>query len=52
MRKVIFGGANSLDNYFARNDGGVGWLIWSNEAMELMKDFWPRFDTIVMGRKT
>ena len=52
MRKVIFGGANSLDNYFARKNGGMDWLLWSDEAMELMKDFWPRFDTIVMGRKT
>ncbi|MEO6051122.1 MAG: dihydrofolate reductase family protein [Pyrinomonadaceae bacterium] len=52
MRKVIFGGANSLDNYFARTDGSVDWLLWSDEAMELMKDFWPRFDTIIMGRKT
>jgi len=52
MRKVIFGGANSLDNYIARPDGAVDWLLWSDEAMEIMKDFWPRFDTIVMGRKT
>lgn len=52
MRKVIFGGANSLDNYFAREDGSVDWLMWSDEVSELMKDFWPRFDTIVMGRKT
>lgn len=52
MRKVIFGGANSLDNYFARKDGSVDWLLWSDEAMELMKDMWSRFDTIVMGRRT
>ena len=52
MRKVIFGGANSLDNYFAREDGSVDWLIHSAEAMELMKDMWPRFDCMVMGRKT
>jgi len=52
MRKVIFGGANSLDNYFARKDGSVDWLMWSDEAAELMKNFWPRFDTIIMGRKT
>jgi len=52
MRKVIFGGANSLDNYFAREDNSVDWLMWSDEAAELMKDFWPRFDTMVMGRKT
>jgi hypothetical protein len=32
MRKVIFGGANSLDNYFARKDHSTDWLRWSNEA--------------------
>ena len=52
MRKVTFGGANSLDNYFARKDGGMDWLMWSEEAMELTKDLWPKIDTIVMGRKT
>lgn len=52
MRKVTFGGANSLDNYFARKDGSMDWLMWSDEAMELTKDLWPKIDTIVMGRKT
>lgn len=52
MRKVIFGGANSLDNFIARDDGAVDWLMWSDEAAELMKDMWTRFDTMVMGRKT
>lgn len=52
MRKVTFGGANSLDNYFARPDGGMDWLMWSEEAMELMNDYWPKVDTIIMGRKT
>ena len=52
MRKVTFGGANSLDNYFAREDGAVDWLIWSDEVTELMNEFWPRIDCIVMGRKT
>lgn len=52
MRKVIFGGANSLDNFFAREDGAVDWLIWSDEAAEIMNDLWPRFDCMVMGRKT
>ena len=50
MRKVIFGGANSLDNYFARKDGGMDWLMWSEEVTELMSDFWPKIDCIVMGR--
>ena len=52
MRKVTFGGANSLDNFIARPDGAVDWLLWSDEAMEIMKDYWSRFDTIIMGRKT
>ncbi len=52
MRKVIFGGATSLDQMLAREDGSVDWLIMDAEAMELMKDMWDRFDVIVMGRKT
>ena len=52
MRKVTFGGANSLDNFIARKDGAVDWLMWSNEAAAVMKDFWQKIDTILMGRKT
>ena len=52
MRKVIFGGANSLDNYIARKDGAVDWLIWSKEVPQIMKEMWKTIDTIVMGRKT
>jgi dihydrofolate reductase len=52
MRKVIFGGANSLDNFIAREDGSYDWILFGKEAMELMKDMWPRFDAMVMGRKT
>lgn len=52
MRKIIFGGANSLDNYFARKDHSVDWLMWSDEAAEIMKEMWPRFDTMLMGRRT
>ena len=52
MRKVTFGGASSLDNYFAREDGSVDWLMWSDEAAEIMKNYWSGIDTMVMGRKT
>lgn len=52
MRKVIFGGANSLDNYIARSDGSYDWLMWSDEVADMMKDMWSRFDCMVMGRKT
>jgi dihydrofolate reductase len=52
MRKVTFGGANSLDNYLARPDHSVDWLLWGDEAAAVMKDFWKTIDTVVMGRKT
>lgn len=52
MRKVTFGGANSLDNYFARKDHSVDWLMWSDEAASIMKDYWQHIDTMLMGRKT
>ena len=52
MRKVVFGGANSLDNYFARKDDAVDWLLWSDEVGKIMADYFKTFDTIVMGRRT
>ncbi len=52
MRKVTFGGANSLDNYLARPDHSVDWLLWGDEVAAVMKDFWKTIDTVVMGRKT
>jgi dihydrofolate reductase len=52
MRKVVFGGACSLDGYFARADGAVDWLRWSDYVQKIMAEMWPRFDVMVMGRKT
>jgi dihydrofolate reductase len=52
MRKVIFGGAISLDNYIARADNAVDWLLWSDDVQAIMAEMWPRFDCMVMGRKT
>src|SRR6516225_1506451 len=52
MRKVTFGGANSLDNFFARPDHSVDWLLWSDEAAAVMTDYWKHIDTVLMGRKT
>lgn len=52
MRKVTFGGANSLDNFIARRDDAVDWLMWSDEAAEVTKNFWQNIDTVLMGRKT
>jgi dihydrofolate reductase len=52
MRKVTFGCANSLDNYIARHDGSVDWLLHGDEVNQVMKEYWPKIDTVVMGRKT
>jgi dihydrofolate reductase len=52
MRKVTFGGANSLDNYLARPDHAVDWLLWGKEAAAVMTNYWKTIDTVVMGRKT
>jgi dihydrofolate reductase len=52
MRTVTFGGANSLDNFLARPDGAVDWLLWGKEAAAVMSDYWKTIDTVVMGRKT
>jgi dihydrofolate reductase len=52
VRKITFGGANSLDNYLARRDHAVDWLLWGDEAAEVMADYWKTIDTVLMGRKT
>jgi dihydrofolate reductase len=52
MRKVTFGGANSLDNFIARPDHAVDWLLWGEEAAAIMTDYWKTIDTVLMGRKT
>ena len=52
MRKVIFGGANSVDNFIARKDDTVDWLLWSKDVTEIMKTVWDTIDTVVMGRRT
>ena len=51
-RKVTFGVANSLDNFIARKDNGVDWLLWSDEVAAVTAAFWKTIDTVVMGRKT
>jgi dihydrofolate reductase len=52
MRKVTFGGANSLDDYFARKDDAVDWLLWGDEVRSITATFWKTVDTVVMGRRT
>lgn len=52
MRKVIFGGANTLDNYIAGKDDSIDWIRHNKEVGEIMKRYWKTIDTVVMGRRT
>jgi len=52
MRKVTFGGGNSLDNFIARKDDTADWLLWTEEVAEVTQSFWETIDTVVMGRRT
>lgn len=52
MRKVTFGVANSLDNFIARQDHAVDWLVWDDEVAAISMKFWQTIDTVIMGRKT
>jgi dihydrofolate reductase len=52
MRDIVFGGGNSLDNYIARPDHSVDWLMWGEEAAAVSAGVWKTIDTVLMGRKT
>lgn len=52
MRKVTFGVANNLDNFIARKDHAVDWLLWTKEVAAVTAKFSKTIDTVVMGRKT
>ena len=52
MRKVIYGGACSLDGFFTAGDGVVDWLHFSKDVEAVMKNFWANTDALLFGRKT
>ena len=52
MRKVIFSGANSLDNCIARPDHAFDWILHSDEAQAVLAYYWKTIDMILWGRKT
>ncbi len=52
MRKVIFPVANSVDNYIATQDGGVDWLLSSDEIESILATMWKSVGAVVMGRNT
>lgn len=52
MRKVIYGGACSLDGFLTARDGAIDWLHFSKDVQEVMARQWATVDAIVFGRKT
>jgi dihydrofolate reductase len=51
-RKVTFGGAVSLDGFFAGPDEAIDWLRWSEDSAAATAASWRGVDTMLMGRKT
>jgi dihydrofolate reductase len=52
MRKVIYGGACSVDGLLADRDSAVDWLHFSKDVEGIMKASWAAADTVLLGRKT
>lgn len=52
MRKVIYGGAVSLDGFLAGPRGSLDWLRWSDDAAQASLASWAGVDTVLLGRKT
>jgi len=52
LRKVLFAVANSLDNYIARKDLQVDWILSSEESKSVLAELWKNIDTVLIGRKT
>jgi dihydrofolate reductase len=52
MRKVIYGGAISLDGYLAGPGEAIDWLRWSDDAAAISAANFKGVDAMLMGRKT
>ena len=52
MRKVIYGGACSLDGFMAGPSGEIDWLHFSKDVQEIVASTWASADTVLFGRKT
>ena len=52
MRKVIYGGACSLDGFLTDRDGAIDWLHFSKDVEQIMARTWGSADTLLFGRKT
>jgi dihydrofolate reductase len=52
MRKVIYGGAISLDGFLAGPGEDLSWLRWSDDSAKIAAETFRGVDTMLMGRKT
>jgi dihydrofolate reductase len=52
MRKVVYGGACSLDGFLAGPAGEIDWLHFSRDVAAEMQARWATVDTMIFGRKT
>jgi len=52
MRKVTYGGANSLDNFITGPGEAIDWLRMTDDVRKIMAESWKGVDTMLMGRKT
>jgi dihydrofolate reductase len=50
MRKVVYGGAMSLDGFIAGPNGEYDWIVMDPEVD--FSEMMARFDTFLIGRKT
>ena len=51
-RLVTYGAACSLDGFITGPNGELDWLLMTADARKVMGEYWPRIDTVLMGRKT
>ena len=52
MRRVIYGGAISLDGFHAGPGETIDWLRTSDESAKMIRDSFRGVDAMLMGRKT
>ena len=52
MRKVTFGGENSVDNFITGPGESIDWLRMTDDVNAIMAESWKGVDTMLMGRKT
>jgi len=52
MRKVIFGGACSLDGFMAGPSGSLDWLHFSKDVQRQIAKSWAAADAVLFGRKS